>query len=113
MARRQIVIRVDTSEVQGEGAYLDYRALTWGERKELIQKFQDLEGEEFERFLGSVIFDHLAGWNWTDGDGLALPLPTALSDLDSYTVDEVKFLNNTAAKSIMGTLGKTEAERKN
>ncbi len=58
--------RVASDEVQGEGSWVDFQRPTWGMIGELPA--DDRSGK---RLLELAI----VGWNWTDDDGAALPLP--------------------------------------
>lgn len=94
--RLSSVVRVDASAVQGEGAYVEFRRLTWGEQKTLMRTAQEIESsddklravDESER----IIVEHIVKWNWVDDNGQLLPLPTSTSDLEQLPGDEVEFL---------------------
>jgi hypothetical protein len=106
--RRPDTIKVDTSGVQGEGASIEWRRMTWGERKEYQQKAEKGELDPL-RF----ILDHLVSWNWQDAEGKAIPLPQSETDLDALYDEEITFLAETARKALSGRLEFTPEAEKN
>jgi len=92
-------IRVDSSEVQGEGSFVVLRKPKWkGMRREGMSAFQAAGGEDKAGEAGLAMMDALLpgmimDWNWTDEDGNPLPLPskdpTVLDDLE---IDEALWL---------------------
>ena len=127
MAQRQGIIRVDASEVQGDGAYVVVRKLGYAQRQMATRMMADAFGGKLPQNLQgadlSVTSEFLAGndaytrdlltaniieWNWVDDAGKALPVPSAEpAIIERLTDDEVNFL----ARAIQG--GQTAAEAKN
>jgi len=105
---RQSTVKVDASSVQGEGAFVLWKRLTWGERK-AIQR--DAQAGELDTL--SMLITHIAGWNWVDGDGNALPLPTCEADLEVLYDEEITFLADVATKALSGRLELTPEAEKN
>lgn len=104
---RPNTVKVDSASVQGEGSYILWRRMTWGERKAIQQSARD---GEFGTLL--MLTDHIAGWNWTDSDGNALPLPQGESDFEALYDEEISFLADVAVKALLGRLEFTlEAEK--
>lgn len=110
---RLLTIRVDASKVQGEGAYVDWRRLTWGERRDTREQSTQLEGEESVEYLLGFVASHIAGWNWTDDQGQPLPLPQSAADLEKLFVEEIDFLLRTATRALRGELELTPEAVKN
>lgn len=106
--RRPDTVKVDASSVQGEGAYIEWRRMTWGERK-------DYQAEAQAERLDPVqlILNQLAGWNWQDAQGNPLPLPQGEADLDKLYDEEITFLADTARKALSGRLEFTPEAEKN
>lgn len=85
--------RVDAKEVQGEGAYVLMRPLTYGESKEIRHAASDMNGDDKLATTEKLITDHLIGWNWGDPDGESLPLPSEDKTVFSrLTNEEMNFL---------------------
>ena len=127
MAQRQGIIRVDASDVQGDGAYVVVRKLGYAQRQMATRMMADAFGGKLPQNLQgadiTLTSEFLAGndaytrdlltanvieWNWVDDAGKALPVPSAdPSVIERLTDDEVNFL----ARAIQG--GQTQAETKN
>ena len=107
MPERPNTVKVDASSVQGEGAYVEWRRMTWGERREarlMIAKSKD-EAVPF-------IFDHLIAWNWVDAEGGPLPIPREPDDLEKLYDEEIVFLTDIGLRAIQGRMEFTlEAEK--
>lgn len=85
--------RVDASAVQGEGAYVMVRPLTYGEAKMIRQLADTMTEDEKVTLTETLIREHITGWNWSDSAGS--PLPSPWEDrlvLSSLTVEEMTFL---------------------
>lgn len=93
MPQRKTTKRVDASEVQGEGAYVEVAPLKNGEVTE-AQRVGGATYEEQNAYSSELIQKHVKGWNWVDEAGNPLPLPsedeTVIADL---TVEETVFLS--------------------
>lgn len=103
--RRPAVVRIDASSVQGEGAWIEWRRMTYGERKDALEKWLALEeGPERVAFVESLLYDHLSGWNFVDEQGQPLPLPKSAADEGVLYVEEVDFLYDTLRRAITNSL---------
>src|SRR5512137_1897899 len=127
MAQRQGIIRVDASDVQGDGAYVVVRKLGYAQRQMATRMMadafggklpQNLQGEnitltsEFlagnDAYTRDLLTANIIEWNWVDDAGNALPVPSAEPGvIERLTDDEVNFL----ARAIQG--GQTQVEAKN
>lgn len=84
MRKYKRTYRVDSESVQGEGSFVEFKNLTWGEAKEF-----------FGRPSGDLdnIAARIADWNWTDEDGQPLPLPSEKPEImQELMAWEVSFL---------------------
>ena len=106
--KRSDTIRVDASQVQGEGAFVEWKRLTYGERRELTQKAN-------EKKLNTVEFlvSRIADWNWIGSDGAPLELPKTVDDLNYLYDEEITFLADIGAKALQGRLELTQEAEKN
>lgn len=92
---RRNIRRVDSTEVQGEGSWVEIRKATWGETKRMGAEVAAHEGDQAAQVALSerLIVEHVLGWSWVGDDGIPLPLPsTAPEVLDLLTGEEVAFL---------------------
>lgn len=105
---RKSSVKVDASTVQGEGAFVNWRRITWGERKALQQTAKDGELVPLQ-----VLIDHLDSWNWVDNEGNPMPIPSKLDDLNNLYDEEIEFLAEVAAKALTGRLELTQETEKN
>ncbi|MFA6271163.1 MAG: hypothetical protein WC657_08220 [Candidatus Paceibacterota bacterium] len=108
MPERPNTIKVDASSIQGEGAYILWRRMTWGERKQVQQEAKDDKLDSIQ-----LIVNHLAGWNWRDADGNDFPLPKTEADFEQMYDEEITFLASVARKAIDGRLEFTPEVEKN
>ena len=84
--------QVDSAEVQGEGSYVVFRRLLWGEFQDLSRRHEAKEITDDQHSSG-ILGRQVAGWNWTDESGQALPVPqTDPSVLSRLTDEEVGWL---------------------
>lgn len=113
MPNRPNTVKVDSSGVQGEGSFVEFKRLTWGERQEIIKKIAELEGASYRAFTVEFMIDQLISWNWVDHEGNALPMPKNEVDLNNIYPEESEFLFNLAIRSIMGKLTITDNDLKN
>lgn len=73
MPKRNMTYRVDSTEVQGEGSWVDLRYLTYAE----VQTSLKGEGDDAE-----LLREHVVKWNWVDSEGKLLGTPEdCLEDL--------------------------------
>lgn len=85
--------RVDAKDVQGEGAFVLMRPLTYGESKEIRQTSGDMSSDDKLATTERLISDHLIGWNFADANGVPFPLPSEDKTVFSrLTNEEMGFL---------------------
>lgn len=101
-------VKVDASSVQGEGAFILWRRITWGERKALQETAKEGKLQPLE-----VLVTYLEDWNWVDGNGDPMPLPKTVEELDPLFDEEIEFLADVAAKALTGRLELTQETEKN
>lgn len=96
----QILIeRVDSSAVQGEGSYVLLKKMTHGEVKAFNRAMGAASQTQDEGPLEVAIRTQVIAWNWSDAEGVALPLPKDDPGLlERLTEAELLFLT----ESIMG-----------
>lgn len=90
---RRGVRRVDSSAVQGDGTWVDIKAMTWGEVKAIRAEAKDADDEARIGMSDDRLRAQILDWNWVDFDGE--PLPTPLEDpsvIDALTDEEVGWL---------------------
>lgn len=87
---RQIkLVRIDTSEVQGEGSFASVKLPKWGKFRVAL----NLQDAEAMQYATELLDETVADWNWTDDDGEPLPTPKQNPGvIDQLTVAEVQFL---------------------
>ena len=94
MPRRASDRRIDASKVQGEGAFVVMRALTYGESKQARQQGREADDEQNLALGEQLIISHIVDWNWVDDAGEGLPLPKSdPAVLHLLTVDEMNFIS--------------------
>lgn len=99
----------DSDEVQGEGSYVVFRGLTYGQQKALRKKSgTDASQDTLEGLGEEALLATFVEWNWKDEQGAALPLPKVAADLEKLDSREAAWL---FAHFRMGMT--TEAEAKN
>lgn len=101
-------VKIDASSVQGEGAYILWRRITWGERKTLQETAKKGELQPLE-----VLVTYLEDWNWVDNNGESMPIPKTVEELDPLFDEEIEFLADVAAKALTGRLELTQETEKN
>ncbi|MDZ4771205.1 MAG: hypothetical protein SGJ24_18950 [Chloroflexota bacterium] len=108
MPHRHTVVHIDASSVQGDGAYVLVRPLTYGAARRVRSRAESLSDADQIALGESLLIDHIIGWNWVDADGLILPLPSVdRAVLDSLTVAEMDLLGRalvTDPKAFSGSL---------
>lgn len=106
--RKTAVQKVDASQVQGEGAWVEVRKLKWGEIKKLSRQRGAAGGDEEQiiEMTDELLAEHVLAWNWVDEDGNPLPQPHGNLDvIDDLTDEEFAFLGE--------VIGGSEQDRKN
>lgn len=99
-------VRVDSSSVQGADSFIELRALTLGEMRELLEKSN---GEGKVTLPYSEIAQYVTDWNWVDGNGKPLPVPsTDATVFDWLTPEERDFISVAFFSG-----GRTKADSKN
>ena len=78
MAERQYhrLVTVDSSPVQGEGSFVRFKRLTWGELEPLLSA-KNLD----------IALAMIDGWNWVDDDGNPIPVESAQGVLIQQEID--------------------------
>jgi hypothetical protein len=105
---RKSSVRVDASTVQGEGAFIVWRRITWGERKALQEAAKKGELQPLE-----VLVTYLENWNWVNNNGEPMPIPKTVEELNPLFDEEIEFLADVAAKALTGRLELTQEAEKN
>ena len=97
MPQRKTVRRIASTEVQGEGSWVDMRRPKGRDIKEAMRKSEEL-GEDagaLETLEGSMALlrAHTVKWNWVDDDGKPMAQPDSSVDVfDELTDEEIRFL---------------------
>jgi len=65
---------VDSSEVQGEGSYVKFCRLTYGEMRPLLERTETL-------LTTDLLAASIVEWNWVDDNGDPLPIPNSDPDV--------------------------------
>lgn len=100
MPRMTQTRRIDTESVQGEGSWVDATSPRVREVRRCA-----VGGQEYESAL-ALLTAHIVGWNWTDEEGNALPIPSEDENVvDDMTQDEIIFLLQ-EINSIRGAVSK-------
>jgi hypothetical protein len=113
MPKRPDTVKVDSSGIQGEGSWVEFRRLTWGERQDIVKQIGELEGEAYRKFVVEFMLGQLVSWNWVDKNGKPLKMPSNEEALNSLYPEESDFLVNLAVKAVAGRLELTDADLKN
>ena len=86
MARIKRVYRKDTSDIQGDGSYVEFKSPKVGD----IRAVQSADtGQDYDLLL-DMLRHNITDWNWADEDGEELPLPRDW--VDGLQADEVIYL---------------------
>lgn len=101
-------VKIDASSVQGEGAFIVWRRITWGERKALQEAAKKGELQPLE-----VLVTYLEDWNWVNSNGEPMPIPKTVEELNPLFDEEIEFLADVAAKALTGRLELTPETEKN
>jgi len=110
--RKPLIVRIPTPEAQGDGAWIKFKRLSWGERRTIKADIKELKAKELDEYIWAFLFERLVDFNWTDAEGDALPVPKSQADLDDYTDEEIDCLLGAAGKAIRGELTFTDEEKK-
>ena len=113
MAQRKTnIVHIPSDEAQGEGSYVEFRSFTWGQQKHVAKTFEQLDASGTDSLgeIDKLIAAHLVGWNWVDGDGKPLPLPTEAdpSSIDTLGDAESQFLMDSIKTALRGLDAETE-----
>ena len=102
---------VKSTEVQGEGSFVEFRRMTWGEQKAILRKFSALDGtghsDEQIAETEKMIVTHFVAWNWVDDRGAPMPSPVE-AGLDALRDDEIVFLVDAIKTAVRGASGELE-----
>jgi len=112
--RKSVLIRVDASEVQGEGAFLSLRKYTWDERKALRDKMAAIPTEDIKVYVRQMtdlleeeIRARLVEWNFVDSNDQPIPL----GDIGALIDGESNFVFGKMQELIKQALGTDEAAK--
>ena len=108
MPQRPNTIKVDASSVQGDGAFVEWRRMTWGERREATAALAKDEADSI-----TFVIDHIVAWNWVDAEGQPLPTPKVAEDFERLYDEEIQFLADMSRRAINGRLELTQEAEKN
>lgn len=93
MAKRQGIKRVDSSEVMGEGSYVEFSPVMYEDAKNASIQRDESDNTKNAELVIDLIVGALREWDWVDFDGKPLPLPKTGAELEKIlTVTEVQFL---------------------
>lgn len=99
----RLIYTVKTDRLQGEGSFVTFSPITWGEQCANERDSSEARGEAEQLIArrNRLIQTHLIDWNWTDAQGKRLLLPK-LEDgsenpdfqavIDGLTKPEMEFL---------------------
>lgn len=86
MARIKRIYRAETTDIQGEDSFVEFKSPRVGQ----IRDIQSAEtGRDYDLLL-DMLRSNIVAWNWSDDDGEPLPLPEEA--VDDLTADEVVYL---------------------
>lgn len=91
-ARQSQIMRIESTEVQGDDSFVVLRKLTVGE-VEILQKRKEREKWTDYLFGMRILASRIVEWNWVDGDGNPLAQPSDKPEvIRLLTEDETKWL---------------------
>jgi len=113
MAQRKTnIVHIPSDAAQGEGSYVEFRSFTWGQQKHVAKTLAQLDasGTDSLEEIDKLIAAHLVDWNWVDGIGNPLSLPTEAdpSPLDALENVEINFLISSIKTALRGLDADTE-----
>lgn len=82
MPKREITYRVDSSQVQGEGSWVEMSYITYGEFQKVLKDVSAYD---------NLLKEHVLDWNWVDSDGAPITAPPS-ECMDSLFAHEREFL---------------------
>ena len=93
--------KIDSSSVQGEGSFIELKRITYGERREVIAKIQELEDNDtlFAFYLEKVK-EFVLDWNWQDENGVPIPL----GEFELLMPEELSFIVSSIGRLLRGEL---------
>lgn len=94
--QRRNTKRLNTTNVQGEGSWVEIRQVTFGESKRIRAELKAAEGDEDAQIAltQKLLVDHVINWSWVGDDNQPLPLPKVDSSvIDLLTADEIAALS--------------------
>jgi hypothetical protein len=94
MPQRQNQVKIKSDEVQGEGSFVIFRRLTFGQTREFGPLLKD--ENKYVEGVNALLTACVAEWNWVDDAGKPLALPSEGLDLNTLANDEILFLINKA-----------------
>jgi len=98
MPQRKSARRLDSTEVQGEGSWVELRRPKGRDIKAAMRRSTETaDAEALEKYDASqeLLRDHVMAWNWVDDDGEPLAQPQEGPEVwDELTIQEIKFLTD-------------------
>lgn len=102
--RKNNLVQVDSSAVQGEGSFVTLRKPSWKAMRKAMKGIDLQGGDQSETGLAmmdQLLPEMVVAWDWTDMEGKPLPLPSEDASVwDDLDPTEAMFLINAAAPLI-------------
>jgi len=94
MSKRQCFYTANSTEVQGEGSWVQFRYMSLGESKAIHNQHASTADDMQKAKVGfDLLASHIVGWNWVDNNDQPLPLPKDdPSVMDQLLEPELEFL---------------------
>lgn len=91
MRKFKRTFRVESTAVQGEGSFVVFKNLTWGEMRAMPDGLTVAEAAAMR----------VVEWNWTDEEGELLPLPSGAPEIiPELMSEEINFLVEASTRGI-------------
>lgn len=100
MPKRQNVIEVDTTDVQGEDSWVKIKAVSYGEMRVLQQHSGSSDPEKMAA-VEAAVKANVVRWNWVDDDGEPLPQIADNPDI-IYTLTQHEYM--ALVKALAGSM---------
>jgi hypothetical protein len=99
--RENVRIAKLDAPIFGDGAWIKWKRLTYGERQKAFDEANQKREEglpQFSEWLNQFVFDHLVDWS------LDIPIPQTIEDLYALYDEEIEFLHRKATQATTGNL---------
>lgn len=108
-------VRFPSTEVQGEGSFVEFGRAKWGAVRSLPAvlaggKAETLTAVDAIEAAEDFICNGLVAWNWQDEEGNPLPVPKDRAALAELSSDEVGFLMQCAMSLVNDPEAKAAAK---